>query len=63
MTVLEPATAPTLYFFGVTTTKSSIMQVFPLWAKPLGFTTRLSGASIFRFTRLRRIYSAMQSHS
>ena len=36
MTVLEPATAPTLYFFGVTTTKSSIMQVFPAWAKRLG---------------------------
>src|SRR3984957_2331184 len=33
---LEPATAPTLYFFGVTTTKSSIMTVFPKWAKSLG---------------------------
>jgi shikimate 5-dehydrogenase len=33
---LEPATAPTLYFFGVTTTKSSIMKVFPRWAKSLG---------------------------
>ena len=36
MTPLEPATAPTLYFFGVTTTKSSIMKVFPAWAKQLG---------------------------
>jgi shikimate 5-dehydrogenase len=39
---LEPATAPTLYFFGVTTTKSSIMKVFPRWAESLG----LKGAVI-----------------
>lgn len=30
-----PATVPTMYFIGVTTTKSSIMKVFPLWAKEL----------------------------
>ncbi len=36
MTVLQPATAPTLYFFGVTTAKSSIMKVFPAWADYLG---------------------------
>ncbi|RBP09814.1 shikimate 5-dehydrogenase [Roseiarcus fermentans] len=36
MSPLEPATAPTLYFFGVTTGKSSIMKVFPAWAKRLG---------------------------
>jgi shikimate 5-dehydrogenase len=36
MTILAPATAPTLYFFGVTTAKSSIMKVFPAWAKHLG---------------------------
>ena len=36
MTTLAPATAPTLYFFGVTTAKSSIMKVFPAWAKHLG---------------------------
>jgi len=42
MTALEPAIAPTLYFFGVTTTKSSIMKVFPAWAKQLG----LNGAVI-----------------
>ena len=29
-------TAPTFHFIGVTTGKSSIMQVFPLWAKELG---------------------------
>ena len=27
---------PTFYFIGVTTTKSSIMKVFPLWMKILG---------------------------
>jgi shikimate 5-dehydrogenase len=32
----EPATQPTLYFIGVTTTKSSIMRVFPAWARHFG---------------------------
>jgi shikimate 5-dehydrogenase len=36
MTPLAPAKAPTLYFFGVTTTKSSIMKVFPAWAREFG---------------------------
>ena len=31
-----PATKPTFYFIGVTTAKSSIMTVFPLWAEHLG---------------------------
>ena len=30
------ATKPTFYFIGVTTAKSSIMRVFPAWAKHLG---------------------------
>ena len=33
---LKQATQPTMYFVGVTTTKSSIMKVFPEWAKALG---------------------------
>lgn len=33
---LEKATVPTMYFIGVTTTKSSIMKLFPEWAKTLG---------------------------
>ncbi|WP_194841499.1 shikimate dehydrogenase family protein [Sporosarcina obsidiansis] len=33
---LEKATVPTMYFIGVTTTKSSIMKLFPEWAKELG---------------------------
>jgi shikimate 5-dehydrogenase len=32
---LEAATKPTLYFIGVTTGKSSIRDVFPLWAEAL----------------------------
>lgn len=36
MKLPEKATQPTMYFIGVTTTKSSIMKLFPLWAKELG---------------------------
>lgn len=36
MADLLPAAKPTFYFIGVTTGKSSIMKVFPLWAKDLG---------------------------
>ncbi|HEY5586987.1 MAG TPA: shikimate dehydrogenase [Ruminiclostridium sp.] len=36
MILPSKATQPTIYFIGVTTTKSSIMDVFPLWAKALG---------------------------
>ncbi len=37
-TPFEPARQPTMYFVGVTTGKSSIMTVFPRWAKHLGLT-------------------------
>ncbi|WP_341302107.1 shikimate dehydrogenase [Lysinibacillus sp. FSL H8-0500] len=33
----QAATVPTMYFIGVTTTKSSIMKIFPEWIKILGF--------------------------
>jgi shikimate 5-dehydrogenase len=33
---VDTKTTPTFYFIGVTTTKSSIMKVFPLWTKELG---------------------------
>lgn len=36
MNLPEKAIQPTMYFIGVTTTKSSIMKLFPLWAKELG---------------------------
>ncbi len=36
MQELTPATRPTIYFIGVTTSKSSIMKVFPAWAQHLG---------------------------
>lgn len=32
----QPAIQPTFYFIGVTTAKSSIMRVFPAWARHLG---------------------------
>lgn len=31
-----PADRPTMYFIGVTTTQSSIMKLFPIWAEALG---------------------------
>ena len=34
MVLPEKATQRTLYFIGVTTTKSSIMKLYPLWAEP-----------------------------
>lgn len=34
--IYEKATVPTMYFIGVTTGSSSIMKVFPKWAKALG---------------------------
>ena len=33
---MQAKTVPTFYFIGVTTSKSSIMKVFPLWMKILG---------------------------
>lgn len=45
--ILEKATQPTLYFVGVTTAKSSIMQIFPEWAKALGLeNTVIKGIDI-----------------
>jgi shikimate 5-dehydrogenase len=36
MPVLTPADRPTLYFIGVTTAQSSIMRIFPAWAREIG---------------------------
>src|SRR5258706_4070477 len=33
---LQPATKPTMYFIGVTTSQSSINRLFPRWAERLG---------------------------
>ena len=35
----QPADKPTMYFIGVTTTKSSINKIFPLWAERLELGT------------------------
>ena len=40
------ATQPTFYFIGVTTTKSSIMKVFPAWAKHLGVDAVMKGIDL-----------------
>lgn len=46
-TTLLPAESPTLYFIGVTTEKSSIQKVFPLWAEELGIVgARLQGINL-----------------
>ncbi|MGE5494281.1 MAG: shikimate dehydrogenase family protein [Burkholderiales bacterium] len=43
---LKKATQPTMYFIGVTTTKSSIMKVFPEWAQALGLNAVMKGIDI-----------------
>lgn len=42
----NPATEPTMYFIGVTTGQSSIMRIFPIWAKELGIQGCLKGIDI-----------------
>lgn len=42
----DEATVPTMYFIGVTTAKSSIMQVFPRWAEALGIEAVLVGIDV-----------------
>jgi len=45
--MIEKPVLPTLYFVGVTTSRSSIMRIFPLWAKELGIPeTQLVGYDI-----------------
>jgi len=41
-----PAAVPTMYFVGVTTSQSSIMQVFPCWAEALGSDAVLVGIDV-----------------
>lgn len=43
MTSYTAAKRQTMYFIGVTTTKSSIMKVFPAWADHLGLDAELKG--------------------
>ena len=46
VTLPQPATVPTMYFIGVTTTQSSIMKVFPRWAEALGLDAIIKGIDI-----------------
>jgi shikimate 5-dehydrogenase len=41
--MMKPVTKPTMYFIGVTTSKSSIMQIFPKWADILEIDAQLVG--------------------
>jgi hypothetical protein len=45
-TLVITKTVPTFYFLGVTTGKSSIMKVFPLWAKELAGRDRDGGIDL-----------------
>ncbi|GDY40854.1 hypothetical protein SANT12839_017360 [Streptomyces antimycoticus] len=40
------AARPTMYFIGVTTTKSSIMKVFPAWARELNLDAVIEGIDL-----------------
>ena len=42
----EKATKPTMYFIGVTTTQSSIMKTFPIWAEALGIDAVIKGIDL-----------------
>ena len=42
-TSLQKRSVPTIYFVGVTTTQSSIMQVFPKWSEILGLGAEIAG--------------------
>lgn len=46
MSELTAVSEPTFYFVGVTTGQSSIMKVFPLWAKALGLTAIMGGIDL-----------------
>ncbi|MDR3121325.1 MAG: shikimate dehydrogenase [Clostridiales bacterium] len=46
MLTLRPAEKPTFYFIGVTTGSSSIMKVFPKWAKALGIDAEIRGIDL-----------------
>ena len=48
MSKYEKATQPTIYFIGVTTGKSSIMKVFPRWAKALNLKDAIIRAIDFK---------------
>ena len=46
MSTLQAAKAPTFYFIGVQTGKSSIMTVFPKWAETLGLKAEMKGIDL-----------------
>jgi shikimate 5-dehydrogenase len=57
----EPAQRPTFYFIGVTTAKSSIMRVFPEWAKHLGLgEVEMKGIDFAPHDAPERYYEAVE---
>ncbi|MCV7226726.1 shikimate dehydrogenase family protein [Mycolicibacterium komossense] len=46
MSLPPPAQKPTMYFVGVTTGASSIMKVFPAWARHLGIDAHITGIDL-----------------
>lgn len=46
MKLPKPAERPTMYFIGVSTGKSMIMKLFPLWAAELGLDAEIKGIDI-----------------
>ncbi len=58
----EKATRPTMYFIGVTTTQSSIMKTFPIWAEALGSDAVIKGIDL-PSTRRRKIIARWWSSS
>jgi shikimate 5-dehydrogenase len=46
MSILNPVGVPTFYFIGVSTGQSSIMRVFPKWARILGLDAIMKGIDL-----------------
>ena len=56
-----PQRAPTIYFIGVTTSRSSIMRVFPRWVDNLGLEAQIVGVD-FALHDERRAYRDIVDH-
>jgi len=57
----RPQRSPTIYFIGVTTSRSSIMRVFPRWADDLGLEAQIVGVD-FALHDERQAYRDIVDH-
>lgn len=57
-----PAVQPTIYFFGVSTDKSSIMKIFPRWAEYLGLGQAIIQGIDFKLHDQRESYRRAVEH-